>query len=176
MFDSTVVLYLLHMAHPHAECTHTHSHGAVQGIMRMRTPSIRCKVVLTGEQNTHSVFFLRQHSKRTVVVSTCYSWNGHYQAHSQMDILWSGYVDNLETSDDKKRLDTHKQSCFITCSNIHIVTIACMSYIEILVFYTVFLSSDAAIFCCLFCADAIRGWRLISLAFNFLGKLSTTTG
>ena len=46
-----------------------------------------------------------------------------------------------------------------------------MSYIEILVFYTVFLSSDAAIFCCLFCADAIRGWRLISLAFNFLGKL-----
>ena len=56
------------------------------------------------------------------------------------------------------------------------MTIACMSYIEILVFYTVFLSSDAAIFCCLFCADAIRGWRLISLAFNFLGKLSTTTG
>ena len=48
-----------------------------------------------------------------------------------------------------------------------------MNYIEILVFYTVFLSSDAAIFCCLFCADAIRGWRLISLAFNFLGKLES---
>ena len=59
MFDSTVVLYLLHMAHPHVECTHTHSRGAVQGIMHMRTPSIRCKVVLTGEQNTHSAFFFK---------------------------------------------------------------------------------------------------------------------
>ena len=59
MFDSTVVLYLLHMAHPHVECTHTHSRGAVQGIMRMRTPSIRCKVVLTGEQNTNSAFFFK---------------------------------------------------------------------------------------------------------------------
>ena len=37
--------YLLHMAHPCAQCAHTHSHGAARSIMRMRTPSVICAVL-----------------------------------------------------------------------------------------------------------------------------------
>ena len=38
MFDSTVVLSS--MAYPHAQCAHTHWHGAARGIMCMLSPSL----------------------------------------------------------------------------------------------------------------------------------------
>jgi len=39
------------MAYPHAQCAHTHWHGAAQGIMRMHSPSYN----YTHEQSTNHI-------------------------------------------------------------------------------------------------------------------------